>query len=210
MTYDDADGTFDFVVPATGRTAAQVDASITAAFTAAVTGNTETRINVEYDPDDGTLDFVVDDPPGLTEAEVDTRITNAFAAAVTNNTETGIVVTYNSGDGTYDFVVSGMTPGPPSDDIYFGTSGNDTPSGSELTVAAVNGVGTILAYTGERYLLLARLATEDDFTSVLFSDDNSNTNQIGAFAKFSGTVTPTGETLPFNVWVSNQAIRATN
>ena len=80
------------------------------------------------------------------------------------------MVTYNSGDGTYDFVVSGMTPGPPSDDIYFGTSGNDTPSGSELTVAAVNGVGTILAYTGERYLLLARLATEDDFTSVLFSE----------------------------------------
>ena len=147
VTYDDADGTFDFVVPATGRTAAQVDASITAAFVAAVTGNTETRINVEYDPDDGTLDFVVDDPPGLTEAEVDTRITNAFAAAVTNNTETGIVVTYNSGDGTYDFVVSGMTPGPPSDDIYFGTSGNDTPSGSELTVAAVNGVGTIRRHT---------------------------------------------------------------
>ena len=29
---------------------------------------------MEYDPDDGTLDFVVDDPPGLTEAEVDTRI----------------------------------------------------------------------------------------------------------------------------------------
>ena len=74
---------------------------------------------------------------------------------MTNNTETGIVVTYNAGDGTYDFAVSGTTPGPPSDDIYFGTSGNDAPSGFELTVAAVNGVGTVVSYTVVRKVSLA-------------------------------------------------------
>ena len=141
-----------------------------------------------------------------TTAAVNTLIQTALAAAVTGNTETGITVTHND-DGTIDFVVTGGggTPGP-TDDIYFGTSANDTPDPNELILAAVNGVATIEAYAGNRHVLIARLATEADITVVRRSDDQSGTNQIGAFSQFANTVIPMGETLQFNVWVSNQAL----
>ena len=89
-----------------GLTTDQVNTLIQAALTAAVTGNTETRIIVSHNSD-GTLDFVVDDI--LTTEEINTLIQNALAAAVTNNTETRIAVTHNT-DGTLDFVVDeGLT-----------------------------------------------------------------------------------------------------
>ena len=103
-----------------------------------------------------------------------------------------------------DAVAAGGGTPMPTDDFYFGTSLDETPEGAELTIAGVNGSGLIPAYTGTRRLLIARLATEDDITSVIFSDDQSNTNQVGAFTKFGSTVIPTGETEAFNVWVSNQ------
>ena len=42
--------------------------------------------------------------------------------------------------------------------------------------------------------------------SVVFSDDSSRTNQLGAFTKYGLSVIPTGETQPFSVWVSNQLL----
>ena len=108
VTYDPADGTFDFVVAAGGQTQAEVDARIVAALTAAVTGNTETGITVTYAS--GKLNFVVTGGGGgggLTQAQVNTLIADALAAAVSGNTETGITVTYNAADGTFDFAVTG-------------------------------------------------------------------------------------------------------
>ena len=99
----------------------------------------------------------------------------------------------------------GGTP-TPADDFVFGTSADDTPQGSELTIAAGNGVGTIPAYAGSRYLLIARLASESDITSILFSDDSSQTNQVGIVTKWGSAIVPTGETDAYNVWVSNQAL----
>ena len=98
---------------------------------------------------------------------------------------------------------------PPSDDIYFGTSADATPGDAELTIPGVGGAGTIEAYAGSRYHLIARLASESDITRVVYSDDASQTNQIGAFTKFGSTVTPAGPpaaTGEFDVWVSNQAL----
>jgi len=66
---------------------------------AAVTGNTETGIEVTYDDADGTLDFVV---TGNTTND----ILDAVGASVTGNTETGIAVTYETADNTFDFVVT--------------------------------------------------------------------------------------------------------
>ena len=109
-------------------------------------------------------------------------------------------------NGVLTITIAGGGGGMVTDDIYFGTSADATPLGSELTIAAVNGVGTIAAYAGSMHHLIARLATEADIASVLYSDDQSNTNQIGAFAKFASTVVPTGETEAFNAWVSNQAL----
>ena len=84
-----------------------------------------------------------------------------------------------------------------------------TPEDAELTIPGVSGTGTIESYTGSRYHLLARLSTEADITRVVYSDDASQTNNIGAFTKFGSTVTPVGPpaaTGEFNVWVSNQAL----
>lgn len=103
-------------------------------------------------------------------------------------------------------VAAGGGGGMVTDDIYFGVSADETPQGSELTVEAVNGVGTIAAYSGSMHHLIARLASEGDITSVTYSDDQSATNQIGVFTKFGSTVMPTGETEAFNVWVSDQSL----
>ena len=105
-----------------------------------------------------------------------------------------------------DNAVAGMMTPTPTDDFYFGTSTDATPQGSEATVAGINGTGTIFSYTGDMHLLIFRLESEADITRVLFSTDSTQTNQIGAFTKFGSTVIPTGETLPFEVWVTNQAV----
>ena len=97
---------------------------------------------------------------------------------------------------------------PVADDIYLGTSEDAVATGPELTIAAVAGVGTILAYAGNKHQLIARLATEADITTVFYSDDPTNLNAIGVFTKQVAKVTPTGEAAGtlFNVWVSDQAL----
>lgn len=141
---------------------------------------------------------------GQTETQVNALIQSALEAAVTGNTETNIIVTYDSGK--LNFVAQAGGTLMVTDDIYFGFSTDDTPQGSELTIEAVSGSATLPAHTGSRYQLIARLATEADFTSAVYSDA-PNTNQIGAFTKFGSTVVPTGETEVFNVWVSNQNLQ---
>ena len=104
-------------------------------------------------------------------------------------------------------VTGGGPPSPPASlTTYFGTSDDDTPTGGELTIAGVAGVGILPAYAGDKHHLIARLASEGDISQVFYSDDSSQTNQIGAFTKFGSAVVPTGETEDFNVWVSNQAL----
>ena len=102
--------------------------------------------------------------------------------------------------------VTGGGGGTPAGDVtvFFGLSVVALPTAAVLTIAATNGVGSIDSYSGSRYLLIARLATEADISSVLFSDDASNTNQVGAFTKFGSTLIPPGQTEAFNVWYSNQ------
>ena len=66
------------------------------------------------------------------------------------------------------------------------------------------GQGTVPAYSGNMHLLIARLASEGGIASVLFSDDASRTNQMGAFTLFGSMVDIGGDA--YNVWVSNQAL----
>ena len=100
---------------------------------------------------------------------------------------------------------SGGTPTPVTyPTLRFGTSSDATPTAGELSVVGALGQGTITAYSGNMHHLIARLATEGDISSVLYGDDASNTNQIGAFAKYGSTVGIGGDA--YNVWVSNQAL----
>ena len=86
----------------------------------------------------------------------------------------------------------------------FGISLDNIPESAELIIPADNGVGTINMYVGSNHFLIARIASEPDIMSVLFSDDSSQTNQIGAFTKYGNRIIPQGETEEYNVWVTNQ------
>ena len=166
---------------------------------------TNGAFGVQYGTPNRTDRYIAPGGTGIDVATANDLIQAALAASVTGNTETGIAVTHNP-DGTFDFVVAGGGGLPVvMDDLYFGLSADDTPLGSELTIAGVAGVGTIPAFA-DMYMLIARLATEDDITSVVFSDDQSQTNQIGAFSKHTNTVVPPGESEEFSVWVSNQLL----
>ena len=133
VTYEDGDGTLDFVISDDGHnhTTAQVDdlaEFVQDTVGAMITGNTESGIAVTYDDGDGTLDFDVVDPTitltgDITGAATMTNlgsvsiattlaggglaesIQDTVGAMVGSNTETGISVTYQDGDGTLDFVI---------------------------------------------------------------------------------------------------------
>ena len=135
----------------------------------------------------------------------------ALSGAVFTGAVEGLVPTADAQFATKGYVDSLVSSGttPVTDDVYFGTSADQTPEDSELTIPATNGAGTIGMYDGSRYHLIARLASEGDITRVVYSDDASQTNQIGAFTKFASTVTPAGPPQAvgeFSVWVSNQAL----
>ena len=86
---------------------------------------------------------------------------------------------------------------------YIGTSDDGVPEPDELTIEAVRGAATLPSYVGNKRILLARLATEDDIDRITADSD---TVALGAFTKYANTVIPTGDTREFNVWVSNQAL----
>ena len=160
----------------------------------------------------GGSNFSLELPGGLSEMEVDARIT-LLAALLAGATFTGAVKGLtpvdNTDFATKAYVDSLVSGGSVIDDIYWGTSVDETPEGSELTIEAENGAAVITGYSGDMHILVARLAAESDFTRLVRSDDDSQTNQLGAFTKFASTVIPSGETMAYNVWVSNQALSQT-
>lgn len=99
---------------------------------------------------------------------------------------------------------AGGTPPSGSLTVRLGTSPDVVPEAGELSIVAITGVGTVLAYQGSRRLLIGRLASEGAISGVLFSDDQSRTNQIGAFMDYADTVEI--EARDWSVWVSNQAL----
>ena len=95
------------------------------------------------------------------------------------------------------YVVS--TPYPTT---RFGISVNDSISQSELSSLGTQGAGTISAYSGNRYIGVARAADEDDIEYIFYtSASNPNHNRIGDYSKQAGTVTHSGTV--YNVWVTD-------
>lgn len=164
-----------------------------------------------YDSGANTLTFALRDADVPAAIARDTEVAAAYAAlagATFTGAAQGIDPTADAHfatKGYVDMVV--MAGGEPttSDDIYFGLSTDRTPEPAEATIAAMMGAGVVAAFT-DRYMLIFRLASEPDIVSVLFSDDASQTNQIGAFEKHGSTVIPQGETAQFSVWVSRQLL----
>ena len=99
-------------------------------------------------------------------------------------------------------VVGGGAPAPAPDPItvLLGLSDDNVPEASELTITAVNGVGTVPVFDS-KYLLVARLTSEGDLTEATPAGSFS---QFGAFSKHANTVEKDG--LTYTVWVSNQLL----
>lgn len=93
------------------------------------------------------------------------------------------------------------TPGTVS--LLGGLSADALPQAGELTIPAANHVLTFDPFATQ-HVLIARLTTEADVTSVVFAADATNQNQKGGFTKHPSTVTVAGDA--YNVWVSNQTL----
>ena len=123
VTYDDSDGTMDFVVD---NDLANYDNSNSGFITATLTqeevedfvggmvsGNTETLIGVTYDDTNGKLDFVVDNDlsnydnttSGFITATLTQEQVEDYVGGMLDGTETLISVSYDDTDGNIDFVV---------------------------------------------------------------------------------------------------------
>ena len=92
------------------------------------------------------------------------------------------------------------------DNLFFGVSDDAIPAPDELSIAGVSNAGEIVAYAGAKHHLIARLATEADIVSVVYSDDPTSLNQISGFMKYGSTVIPTGASAAYSVWVSEHAL----
>jgi len=125
VTYEDSDGTMDFVVPvkdednmtsdsdthlATQQSikayvdnVAQTTEEVQDIVGAMFSGNTETRVTVTYDDSDGTIDVVVDDLNTDTQL-TDEQVQDIVGAMVSGNTETNISVTYDDTANKLNFV----------------------------------------------------------------------------------------------------------
>ena len=97
-----------------------------------------------------------------------------------------------------------ITPPPPGTvTVKGGLSADATPVASEITIDGVNHVLSFPAFTDMR-LLIWRLASQGDLTSVVIGSDPTQANVIGGWTKFASTVDVGGDT--GNVWVSNQLL----
>ncbi len=134
----------------------------------------------------------------------------SFAGAVVfNNTASGQTPTLDAHLANKAYVDSRISSGgttPVTDDLYFGTSDDAIPEAAELTIMGVNGSGVIAAYPGDKHHIIARLASEPDITRVVYSDDPTQDNEIGAYTKIANTLVPSPETQPFAVWITHQAL----
>ena len=172
----------------------KVDGSV--AFTAVVAGITPT--------DDAHLSTkkYVDDADDLKASVSGATFTGAARGIAPRAGADFVTLTYfNANKG------GGVAPTPVViDDLYFGLSDDAIPEPDELNIEGMNNAGEIPAYVGSKHQLIARLASEADITSAIYSSDPTNQNQFFGFVKYANTVIPTGESEPFTVWVSFYAL----
>ena len=203
------------------RTAAQVTAAIVsygyqtaAQVTTAITGygyQTATQVQTAVDAATTALrDGVSASFDTLAELAAGLAERARLDGATFTGSVSGITPTADAHFATKAYVDSAVGSGGGTpvvmDDLYFGTSDDDTPEASELSIMGSGGEGIIAAYAGHKHHLIARLASEGDITSVVYSDDPSMDNAIGAFTKWGATLTPPGETVAYSVWITNQAL----
>ena len=95
----------------------------------------------------------------------------------------------------------------PQDTMYIELSDDTTPTPADATTPVSNGSGMLSAFT-DKYMLIYREAAQSDIRSVIFNDDDTGTNQVGAFTK-RDTMT-TREGVMYNVWISMELLSQPN
>ena len=109
VTYEDSDGTLDFVVSDTTVSGDTGSTGITPGDTLTIAGGTNVSTAMSGD----TLTITSTDTNTQLSQE---QVEDFVGGMVTGNTETGITVTYQDGDGTLDFAVTAL----PADDLTTG------------------------------------------------------------------------------------------
>lgn len=149
VTYQDSDGTLDFVV------ASQTDNNFT-------------------DADHAKLDGI---ETGATANQTDEEIEDIVGAMLTGNTETGITVTYQDGDGTIDFVVASQTDNNFTDADHTKLNGIATGATANSTESIQDIVGNMVSGNSESGITVTYQDGDGtlDF-SVTSQTDNNFTN----------------------------------
>ena len=171
VTYDDSDGTMDFVVD---NDLANYDNTnsgfITATLTneqvqdivgAMFTSNTETNIAATYQDSDGTIDLVSTDTQLTSE-----QVQDIVGAMFSSNTETNITATYEDSDGTIDLVADLLTEEAVEDFV----AGAIT-AGTNVSVTYDDAAGTITIASTDTNTQLTQEQVEDFVGGMLDGDE---------------------------------------
>ena len=147
---------------------------------------------------------------GLYVLSVDGPVTDQYWEMV--YTPTGATPDFDVSAATFfaaqNFVAVPLTPPitPPTPGtvtVRGGLSADDTPTAPEINIVGMNHVISFPAFTN-MHVLVWRLASQGDLTSIVLGSDPTNQNQIGGFTKFANTINKGG--VAGNVWVSDQSL----
>ena len=187
VSYDDSDGTMDFVVD---NDLANYDNTnsgfITATLTneqvqdivgAMFTSNTETNIAATYQDSDGTIDLVSTDTQLTTE-----EVQDIVGAMFSSNTETNVTATYQDSDGTIDLSTTAQLSTEEVQDIVGAMFSSNTETNIAVTYDDTD--GTIDLVSTDTQLTAEQV---QDIVGAMFSS-NTETNITATYEDSDGTI----------------------
>ena len=187
VSYDDSDGTMDFVVD---NDLANYDNTnsgfITATLTneqvqdivgAMFTSNTETNISATYQDSDGTIDLVSTDTQLTTE-----EVQDIVGAMFSSNTETNVTATYQDSDGTIDLSTTAQLSTEEVQDIVGAMFSSNTET--NIAVTYDDSDGTIDLVSTDTQLTAEQV---QDIVGAMFSS-NTETNITATYEDSDGTI----------------------
>jgi hypothetical protein len=173
VTYEDGDGTLDFVVSDTTVAGDSGSTGITPGDTLTIAGGTNVTTAMSGD----TLTVTsTDTNTQLTQEQVEDFV----GGMVTGNTETGITVTYQDADGTLDFVVSGASA-LAADDL--------TEGDAAVTLSTSSGNITIDATANDSDIIFKGTDNTADITMLTLDGSEAGAATFNSSVAVGGEVT---------------------
>ena len=154
VTYQDSDGTLDFVV------ASQTDENFTTTLKNKLDGIATGATNVTNN------NQLTNGAGYITATLTNEQVQDIVGAMVSGNTESGITVTYQDGDGTLDFSVASQT------DNNFTNADHSKLDGIESGATADQSASEIVALIADQTIAPSTIDMEDDEKILLGSGDD--------------------------------------